>query len=664
MYKKNDIVEYYDNRRITCGLVLDADDRRLRVLTDKGQEAKVPVTRVLIGGRHPGFAAQNDREQIAAALRELSAKRESEKERIDLKELWEIVSEELDETSLEDLSELLFGSDADQDNMASLMRAVTHDRLYFKARPERIEVHSPERVEQTQLQLDKERERERFLHEAAETISSVKEGRTPTPESMPDGLIPLMEEAAGMGRDWTNVKTVKDIFAKAGAMGVLDPFHVLVRLGHWSKDENVRLRTERVPVEFEPSVETAALDASLRPLPDDTKDLTHLPTYAVDAETTRDVDDALSVERHGDQVVLGIHITDAAHYVDHGSLLDLAVRQRATSIYLPETTIPMMPPVLSEKAASLTAGEVHPAVSIMITLSPDLSIVSHSIHCSRVKLTERLTYEETDRRIAQKGSEENLLYQAACALRANRVEAGALIFRDPEVVVRVNENGEIDVGMRDRESPSQILVSEMMIQGNHLFARFLRDYHIPGIFRSQPPAAEKIDLGNDYDPVRSYRARKALIRGDIGPDPAPHSTLGLDPYATATSPLRRYPDLLVQRQIKSFLTNGRPLIGRDELEGILTEISYPLERAMILERERQRYFLLKYLEQHRDQEYEAVVLHRFTKFHLVQITDLCLNAALSVSNGQTLTPGERVLARVEKVNARNDRLNLSLVKLL
>jgi exoribonuclease-2 len=244
------------------------------------------------------------------------------------------------------------------------------------------------------------------------------------------------------------------------------------------------------------------------------------------------------------------------------------------------------------------------------------------------------------------------------------VATGAIIFRDLELSVRVDKDGRIDFSVRDRENRSQILVSEMMILANSLFAHFLTQHNLPGIFRSQQPASEKIELGEQYDPVLSYRSRKVLAKGDMGPDPAPHSTLGLDCYTTATSPLRRYQDLLVQRQIKSFLETGKALLDRPELEGILLELSYPLERASVLERERTRYFLLKYLQAHRDENFEAVVLQRFPRFHLVQIVQFGLNAALMTPDSLILNPYDKVLVRIEKIRPREDKLSLSLVRLL
>ena len=200
-----------------------------------------------------------------------------------------------------------------------------------------------------------------------------------------------------------------------------------------------------------------------------------------------------------------------------------------------------------------------------------------------------------------------------------------------------------------------------MIMANNLFARFLKESNLPGIFRSQPAPLEKIELGEGYDPVLSYRSKKLLSRGDLSTEPAPHSTLGLEIYTTGSSPLRRYTDLIVQRQVKAALGKG-PLLKRDTLERILDEIQYRLERAVAMERERQKYFLLKCLERRKSEEFDVVVLNRFPKFYLVQISQLGLNAALHAGTGTTLTPGERLVARIEKINPRDERLTLSLVR--
>jgi exoribonuclease II len=663
-FRKHDIIDYYDSRRISCGLILDVDDRRLRILNDQGKETKISTNRALIAGKDLDFPVSGSRNEQVNRLKEICTRRDEIKKRIDLRELWEVVGLETGEISVEDLTELFFGGRSDLNHAASLLRAIFEDRLYFKIRPDRIEVPGPEQVQHALIQREKERERNTFIARCAEFLARFKDSLIGSPQEAPEGFVPLLEEAAAYGRDWVTFKTVRDIFSQAGMPQGLDPFRVLVKLGLWSEDENVTLRAERIPVEFSPEAEAQAREAANRLLPTSGVDLTSEELITVDSVFTRDVDDALSISHKGDDTVVGIHITDVAYFVDHDSMLDKEVRERATSIYLPESTIPMIPPILSESAASLVVEEVRPAISVMVAMGQDLKLKDFEILPSIVRVAERLSYEDADERISIPGSREAEMFAVASALREARIARGALIFKDPELAVRVNPDKTIEVACRDRETPSQVLVSEMMILANSLFARFMKEHDVPCLYRSQPPPLEKIELGADYDPVRSYRSKKVLARGDLGTEPAPHSTLGLQLYTTATSPLRRYPDLLIQRQLKAVLEGNPPLFSREELEVILAQISYPLERATLLERERTRYFLLRYLEQRKHEEFEAVVLHRFPRFYLVQITEFGFNAALNATSNVSLNPCDRAIIRLEKINPREDKLSVSLVKLL
>ncbi len=662
--QKHHVVEFFDNRRIACGVVLDCDERRVRVLTELGKETKISRNRLLTSVEDPDFPVAGSRDEQIARLRDIAGRREEIKSGLDLRELWEVVGSETDEIDITDLTDLAFAGKGDFNCAPSLLRAIFEDKIYFKVRPNSIEVLSRDRVDQALAQRQKERERIRFVAECSEFLGRLTTDSSGQADCPPEGFVGLMEEAALYGSEWTSVKLAKEIFSQAGVNSRWNPFRVLVELGLWSEDENLRLRAEKVPVQFPPEIEEEALAAVNRPLLDSPLGLSGTEPVAIDAATTRDVDDALSLDYEGDTVMLGIHITDVAGFVEHGSPLDLAARERATSIYMPDATIPMIPPVLSEEAASLAAGEVHPAISVTVKLGGDCQVEDYEVVRSLIRVKERLVYEQADERIQDPGSKEARMYEIAAALRKQRVAAGAIILKDPELIVRVAEDKDISVTIRDRETPSQILVSELMILANNLFARFLKEHCLPGIFRSQLPPAEKVELGESYDPVLSYQCRKAMARGEVGLDPSPHATLGLAQYTTATSPLRRYPDLLVQRQILSFLETGVPLLERGELERILAEISYPLERAALLERERTRYFLLKYLKERKDEEFEAVVLHRFHRFHLVRIMELGFNAALNTPNGLALSPSDRALVRIEKIAPRDDKLNLSLVKLL
>lgn len=659
-FEKNQIVDYYDSRRISCGLVLGVEDRRLKILTEEGKEQKISTSRALIGSRDPLFPMSGTRDEQVGRLKQLSGMREHIKQNVDLEELWNVVGPDEEHIDLEDLSDLVFGNSKDYNSSSALIRAIFEDKIYFKMHPDRIEVPSQESVDQALMQRRREDEKAVFDVRCSDFLASLVNENPRSVETAPAGLIPLLEEAAFSGREWTDNRKVKSLFSQAGLNQEWDPLRVLVTLGVWDEDENIRLRAEKIPVEFSQECEQEALVASRRTVPSGLEDFSSDKPITVDSVLTRDIDDAISISPMGEDLLVGIHITDASHFVDYDSPLDQEIRKRAVSIYLPEETIPMIPPILSEDAASLQAGVSRPAISVIVKLGDDYCLKSFRIVQSTITVHERLSYADADERIVNPQSREHALYQVAKALRSRRVSSGAIIFKDPELSVRVLEDRTIEVSLRDRESPAQIMVSELMILANSLFANFLTERGAPAIFRSQAPPIEHFELGEEYDPVVSYRCKRFLSRGDLGIRPAPHSTMAVDAYTTATSPLRRYSDLVVQRQIKGVLGLA-PTLDAPQLDRILGEISYRLERATNMERERQRYFLLRYIEQHRNEPLKVVVLQRFPRFYLVQLPRFGINAALSVPQGTILNPYDRVTARIEKIRPRDDKLAVSLL---
>ncbi len=215
-FSKHDIVDYYDSRRISCGLVIEVDDRRLRILNDQGKETKISFSRALIAGKDPSFPFEGSRDEQVNRLKEINSRREEIKTRIDLRELWDVVGLETGEIDIEDLTELFFGSAHDPNYAPSLLRAIFEDRLYFKIRPDKIEVPRPEHVQQALIQREKERDRTAFIARCSEFLARFKETERIDVQEAPEGLIPLLEEAAQYGRDWPTLKAVKDIFAQAG----------------------------------------------------------------------------------------------------------------------------------------------------------------------------------------------------------------------------------------------------------------------------------------------------------------------------------------------------------------------------------------------------------------------------------------------------------------
>ena len=389
-FRKNQVVDYYDSRKIACGLILETDDRRLRILTEQGKDANISVSRILISTYDPNFPFTGDRNQQVVRLKELSRLREELKNQINLRELWEVVGPETGSVSIEDLSELVFGRKQDVNGAPSLLRAIQDDRIYFKTLTDRIEVPTPDRVQQALNQREKERERANFMAKSAEFLVQLRNGENLIADSAPEGFVKMLEQAAGEGTEWIGLKPVKEIFSRAGLPQGWDPFRVLVKLGIWSEDENIALRTEDIPIEFSTEAEAQALNSANKTTTIKNKKVIEENVITIDAVTTRDLDDALSLHYENGETIIGVHITDIASYVDHDTLLDSEVRRRATSIYLPERIIPMIPPVLSEKAASLKAGEIRSTLTVSMRLDSGSRLKDYTIYESNVRVQKRL----------------------------------------------------------------------------------------------------------------------------------------------------------------------------------------------------------------------------------------------------------------------------------
>ena len=202
-------------------------------------------------------------------------------------------------------------------------------------------------------------------------------------------------------------------------------------------------------------------------------DLRSLETWSIDDPGTRDIDDAISFEQVDGDLRVGIHITDVASLLPPGCALDHEASRRGTSLYLPEGTTPMLPPVLSEKRLSLIAGEERPVVSVFITLDAGGSERERTLQLSTIRVTRRLSYQDVDEDIRSGGVFQQL-YEHVMRARDRRLSAGASGMVIPELQIRLENSREVVLSVRERETPAQALVAECMILANHSAALYLK----------------------------------------------------------------------------------------------------------------------------------------------------------------------------------------------
>jgi exoribonuclease-2 len=379
----------------------------------------------------------------------------------------------------------------------------------------------------------------------------------------------------------------------------------------------------------------------------------------IDGERTRDFDDALSLEEGPEGWRLGIHIADVSAHVTPQTLLDLEAQERGTSIYLPERRLPMLPEEISEDAVSLLAHQERLALSFLVTLGPDAEIRDWVIVPSLITVQRRLTYHEVDGLLAQ-DRQLATLSRLTRRLRERRLARGGYELKLPEVWVTFGPQGDIQVVVEDQETASRQLVGEAMVLANSLASQFLAEQGIAAIYRGQPEPREPIKPSADKSLLELWQDRRRLSRVVMDLAPLPHWGLGLPCYTFATSPIRRYLDLVIHRQLLAVVSGHPPVYRPEDLDQILATIEPAMRRAGQLKTRRLRYWLLKHLAARVGQKLEALVLESLPHRYRLMLPDILLELFMTAPATVKLSPGDTVLVRLDRVNPREDQIKVSL----
>lgn len=656
------IVAFFDQKKLLLGVCLEARENRVHLLSEENRELTLGFNRI-VHSSSPSLKTSLPRETLVESLKKTAEKQTAHAREVALAELWGVFNLEGRGLPLRELSELVFPPRPSWDQEMAVLRVLFEDRLYFKQKGDLFEPRSPEKVEEIGRQLTRQAEAEREMEEAAAWIAGVWADRPAPPPAKKEAVFSLLKEYALFGAEAPEASKAKDLLERAKIQAPNAAFDLLVRLGEWGEDENLFLLRHRIPQTFGGNVlnevgEILLTASGSIPLHPQDRDLTFLHPLTIDSEYTRDVDDALSLETSGGELQIGIHITDVATFLNGRKEIFAEARQRGISIYLPEQRIPMIPPAMSEGVCSLIVGEKRRALSFLVKFDQGGRVRDFQIVPSIIQVERRLSYEAVDRLLEEGEDELSRLHAVAEKLFERRMEAGAFFIPRPERVIRVSREKEISILKRERESPSQKMVSEFMILANCLAASFLKEKGIPAIYRSQMEPREKIPPIDKFDPVQAYRLRRVMNRVEFGTRPSRHAGLGAEAYVTMTSPIRRFYDLLVEGQILSAL-RGNPLWTQAEMEGIITEVGPTLAKVGLVEEMTERYWVLRFLEKRPGSTAKGVILDRFPNRYLVHLSEYLMEVDMPVVSGRSFESGDQLLVRLEKAHARSGLLKIA-----
>ncbi|MGE0823203.1 MAG: ribonuclease catalytic domain-containing protein [Candidatus Binatia bacterium] len=668
------VIAYREHGTLVLGVVqklLSSDPSRVEVVNEEGKKQLLPRERVLFDCKQalsPTIAPAELKKQLQILHEQISAFART----VNLQELWDLLQDEPVETwTWEELATLALPAQADPLTVVGFLDALYCQSLYFKEKkPGTFIVRDAKSIEETLHQQQREQERaqtqDNFL---AWTRSQIADPTPTDPPSGADRYLDIIKGLALYGEMYEKRPQAAKLLDEIGFRGKGHSwdiaFQLLVALKIWTVDEDLSLLRYKIPTRFPSEVLAAAEHApEFVPGTEHYSDLTSLFTCTIDDTETSDIDDALSVSTENGRVIIGIHITDVGFFVERESELEKAALARGTSIYLPRGTFPMFPPTISEVRASLLAGSLRPTLSFFVCLDNEGAIQEERLCRGYIRVGRRLSYAEADEMIESGHTDPcadalRVLLDKTQRRRALRVTQGAVIIEGREIKVKVN-NGDVSVTALTTNSPSRSLVGECMILANEMAAWYCRTQQLPALYISQPPPDEPVPAMTSFPSQRVYvhAARRAMKPSQMGTIPGAHTALGINLYTQVTSPLRRYHDLQMQRQIKHHLTFGAPLFSEEQLQVIAAGAQESSGDARRCERESVRYWLLRYLEKQKGQTVSGHVIREQNGRSFIELDDTLLIVPVNAS--PPLPLGADVNVVIGHVDARRDILTVRL----
>lgn len=512
---------------------------------------------------------------------------------------------------------------------------------------------------------------------------------------------------------------------------------VLGRAGEVSAEMKSVVRELKLPLSFPPVV-LKEVDALSTVIPEEEirrrLDFRGHMCFTIDPEDAKDFDDAVSLEElEDDNIRLGVHIADVSYYIKEASELDKEALKRATSVYFPNMVIPMLPEKLSNIVCSLRPDEDRLAYSVFMTVTPKGLVKEYDICETIIRSKRRFTYEEVEEILAegttareQNDSKEiieklHAMQNLSAILTKKRMKEGSIDFETPEAKFRFDEEGKPSEIIKKTRLKSHRLVEEFMLLANQVVAKHIglvkkEEHQKPFLYRiHDSPDPDRIrelasfvekfgyrlnldsgvsskELQKLLDQVRGTEeenvinevALRSMAKAIYSDTNIGHYGLGFDYYSHFTSPIRRYPDLVVHRLLKEY--NGvLSLERRQEIAQRLPFIakqSSAMERvAMEAERAAIKVMQVEYMKRHLGDELQGIIsgVMRFGLF--IEINDLLVEGMIHVRDlgddfytydekqyafigrrtGNQYRLGDSVHVKVVRVNPEEREIDFALV---
>ncbi|MGV3485060.1 MAG: ribonuclease R family protein [Planctomycetaceae bacterium] len=520
-----------------------------------------------------------------------------------------------------------------------------------------------------------------------------------------------------------------------GAEGVI--LEVLGKTNNPAVDTLTIMRQYGLPEEFPEEVlsdarrqadlhrdDAAPDDISLKQATPDRRDLTDLLTITIDPFDARDFDDAISLVKAGGRWTLWVHIADVSTFVVEGSPLDIEAQNRATSCYLPDRVVPMIPEIISNHLASLQPDRTRLTKTVEIEMLDDGVITSVEVYNSMIRSDMRLNYEQVDEFLKTPEAKREAWGDAICDLlsrmhklamdmRRRRFKRGSLTMDVPEVKIDLDKGGKVKGAHVVKHTESHQIIEEFMLAGNQAVATWLDDQELNFLHRIHPaPDRRKLrqleqfarDIGLPVNHVESrfeiqrildmvagtaledavnFAVLRSMNKAVYGPHREGHYALDMEHYCHFTSPIRRYPDLTVHRLVQNVIDKKKtPDDAFPNLLRLGFHCSDQERNAASAERDLVLLKLLHFMKKQVGQTMDAVISRVFADGLFARCLQLPVEGFLPLTalppdryrherrgqmivgfkEGNQFRLGDRVTVKIAKVDLRERQLWMDFVK--
>ncbi|GAB2737670.1 RNB domain-containing ribonuclease [Melaminivora jejuensis] len=623
--------------KFLAGRILSEAESSAQIELDSGKRVKVKTANILLRFDKPAPA------ELLAGARALAAE-------IELPLAWEFAPE--DEFGFAELAREYFSAAAPPMEQAAMLLALFEAPHYFRrAGKGRFKKASAEVVQQALAAIEKKRQlQEQIDAWAGELVA----GRCPQP--VLDQLYRILFKPDKNAPEYKAV-------VEASRAAQLAPLALLSRAG--AIQSSYQFHWQRFLFDFFPRGTGFAPLAA--PEPPQELPLADVQAFSIDDSATTEIDDALSLTGLGSGTVrLGIHIAAPGLAIEPGGELDRVARTRLSTVYMPGHKITMLPHEVVQRY-TLDEGRANPAVSLYVSIDEaTLAITGHETLLERVPVSVNLRHDQLDHIVTEDWlahpeiqientpqalsdlrEQLSFLHRLARQLKLQREEVRGKpeTFSRPDYSFRLHGvagdepdgSERVEISTRRRGAPLDLIVAEAAIVANSTWGELLADYGVPGIYRSQASLAPG---------VKVRMSTRAL----------PHAGIGVKSYAWATSPLRRYVDLVNQWQVIACARHGKtaalaaPFKPKDaELFAIISSFEGTYSAYNAYQSSMERLWTLKYLQQNAIAELDATVIRDANAGGLLLRADT-LPLVLPALGPDSLTRGARVRVRLGEID--------------